>query len=82
VSSFSKSSAPKELFWLTERKERKREKKKIFELLKGEDTHKKKTLNGFNSKLCSSVKTNKIFEKLQNLNFFQNLKTKKISLKT
>ncbi len=28
VSSFSKSSAPKELFWLTERKERKREEKK------------------------------------------------------
>jgi hypothetical protein len=45
-------------------------------------THKKKTLNGFNSKLCSSVKTNKIFEKLQNLIFFQNFKTKQISLRT
>jgi hypothetical protein len=45
-------------------------------------THKKQTLNGFNSKLCSSVKTKKIFEKLQNLIFFQNLKTKQISLKT
>jgi hypothetical protein len=40
-------------------------------------TYKKKTLNDFNSKLCSSVKTNKIFEKLQNLILFQNLKTKK-----
>jgi hypothetical protein len=51
-------------------------------------THtRKKTLNGFSSKLCSSVKTNKIFEKLENLNFFpklenqanlfENLKTKK-----
>jgi hypothetical protein len=39
VSSFSKSSATKELFWLTERKERKRERerKKVFESLKGEE---------------------------------------------
>jgi len=91
VSSFSKSSAPKELFWLTERKERKREEKKnLWIAERRRHTQEKNSewlqlqtvLISQNQQNLWKTSKPKFFSKLENQeNLFENLKTKKSSEK-